>query len=195
MRPIRLPPSPIDGLHAIGLTVQDAALLQRFFEANPAYFLAVQGEPAGPDQALTELTETPPSDVPWSAVWQVAFVEASGQVAAFAGIVTDLFAPDVCHVGLFIVDTARHGTGDAQRLYAAIEQWARDHGAAWMRLGVVVGNTRAERFWSRCGFLPARMREGVVMGHRTNVVAVLVKPLLAQSIDDYLRLVARDRPD
>jgi GNAT superfamily N-acetyltransferase len=195
MKPMHPPPSPIDGLLAIQLTARDAPTLQQFFDANPAYFLAVQGEPAGPGQALSELTETPPSDVPWSAVWQVAYVEASGRLAAFAGIVTDLFAPDVCHIGLFIVDTSRHGTGVAQRLYAGIEQWARDHGAAWMRLGVVVGNTRAERFWARCGFLPVRMREGYVMGRRTNVVAVLVKPLGTGSLDDYLGLVARDRPD
>ena len=195
MKPMHPPPSPIDGLRAIPLSRQDAAMLQQFFDTNPAYFLAVQGEPAGPGQALSELTETPPSDVPWSAVWQVAYVESSGRVAAFAGIVTDLFAPDVCHIGLFIVETSRHGTGHARRLYAGIEQWARDHGAVWMRLGVVVGNTRAERFWARCGFLRVRMREGLVMGRRTNVVAVLVKPLGAQPLDDYLRLVARDRPD
>ncbi|MFL6698726.1 MAG: GNAT family N-acetyltransferase [Vitreoscilla sp.] len=195
MKPRHPPPSPIEGLRAVHLTARDAPMLQQFFDANPAYFLAVQGEPAGPEQALSELTETPPSGVPWSTVWQVAYVEASGRVAAFAGIVTDLFAPDVCHIGLFIVDTSRHGTGDAQHLYAGIEQWARDHGTAWMRLGVVVGNTRAERFWARCGFLPVRTREGYVMGRRTNVVAVLVKPLGGRSLDGYLGVVARDRPD
>jgi len=63
-----------------------------------------------------------------------------------------------------------------------------------MRLGVVVGNTRAERFWSRCGFLPVRLREGYVIGRQTNVVAVLVKPLADRTLQDYLALVARDRP-
>jgi GNAT superfamily N-acetyltransferase len=195
MRATSLPRSPIDGLRAIELTGEDADRLQQFFDANPAYFLAVRGEPAGPGQALAELTERPAPEVPWSAALQVGFVEDSGRIAAFAGILTDLFAADVCHVGLFIVDGSRHGTGDAQRLYAALEQWARDHGALWMRLGVVVGNTRAERFWSRCGFLPVRLREGHVMGRRTNVVAVLVKPLADRTLEDYLSRVARDRPD
>jgi GNAT superfamily N-acetyltransferase len=194
MRPATLPGSPIDGLRAIELAASDAPLLQRFFEANPAYFLAVQGEPAGPDQARGELTETPPSDVPWSRVWQIGFVDASGHLAAFAGIVADLFATDVCHIGLFLVDASRQGSGEAQRLHAALEQWARDHGALWMRLGVVVGNTRAERFWSRCGFLPVRLREGYVIGRQTNVVAVLVKPLADRTLEDYLARVARDRP-
>jgi len=194
MRPATLPASPIDGLHAIELSAGDAPLLQRLFDANPAYFLAVQGEPAAADQARAELAETPPPDVPWSRVWQIGFVEPSGRLAAFAGIVADLFAADVCHIGLFMVDTARQGNGQAQRLYAALESWARDHGALWMRLGVVVGNTRAERFWSRCGFRPVRLREGYVIGRQTNVVAVLVKPLGDRTLEDYLARVARDRP-
>jgi GNAT superfamily N-acetyltransferase len=195
MTPAPLPASPIAALRAIELGEPDAPLLQRFFDANPDYFLAVQGEPATPGQAYEELTDSPPPGVPWSRVWQVGFVEASGRLAAFAGIVTDLFAPDVCHIGLFIVDGSRHGNGDAHRLYAGLEQWARAHGAAWMRLGVVVGNTRGERFWSRCGFAQMRLREGVAMGGRTNVVAVLAKPLADRTLEDYLALVARDRPD
>jgi GNAT superfamily N-acetyltransferase len=195
MTPAPLPSSPIEGLRAIELGIEDAPLLQRFFDANPAYFLAVQGEPAGPDQARTELAETPPRDVPWSRVWQLGFADDAGHLAAFAGLVADLFAPDVCHIGLFIVDASRQGSGDAHRLYAGLEHWARDHGAAWMRLGVVVGNTRAERFWARCGFTRARLRTGYQMGRQTNVVAVMVKPLGGGSLQDYLVLVARDRPE
>ncbi len=195
MRPASLPASPVKELRAIRLTTADAGLLQRFFDANPGYFLAVQGERAGPGQAREELIETPPAEVPWSEIWQVGFVDRSGRLAAFAGLVTDLFAPGVCHVGLFIVDEARHGTGQAQRLLAGLEDWARAHGATWMRLGVVVGNTRAERFWSGCGFEPVRLREGYVMGRRTNTVRVMVKPLAGATLDDYRTAVARDRPD
>jgi len=195
VRPAPLPASPIEGLRTIELGAGDAPQLQRFFDANPAYFLAVQGEPAGPDQARGELAETPPHDVPWSRVWQVGFVDEAGALAAFAGLVTDLFAPGVCHIGLLIVDASRHGSGDAHRVYVGLEHWARDHGAAWMRLGVVVGNTRAERFWSRCGFTRVRLRTGYPMGRQTNVVAVMVKPLAGGSLQDYLAQVARDRPD
>ena len=171
-----------------------ATRFSRYFEANPAYFLAVQGEPARADQARAELTETPPSDVSWSRAWQIGFVEPSGRLAAFAGIVTDLFAAEVCHIGLFMVDAPRQGSGEAQRLYAALEQWAREHGALWMRLGVVVGNTRAERFWSRRGFLPVRLREGHVIGLQTNVVAVRAKPRAEATLEDWLARGARDRP-
>lgn len=47
-----------------------------------------------------------------------------------------------------IVATARHGTGDAQVLNRGLESWAVANGAVWMWLGVVQGNTRAERFWA-----------------------------------------------
>lgn len=195
MRPATLPPASIAGLSTIALTPDDAPLLQRFFDDNPAYFLAVQGEPAGTDMGRDELTETPPPGTPCSQLWRVGYIDASGRLAAFAGIATDLFADGVCHVGLFIVESARHGNGDAQRVYAGLEDWARAHGAAWMRLGVVVGNTRGERFWARGGFRPVRLREGYVMGQRTNTVRVMVKPLAEPTLGDYLARVGRDRPD
>ena len=196
MRPATLPPSPVAGLRTVALTPDDAASLQRFFDDNPAYFLAVQGEPAGSGLGHDELAETPPPGTPYSQLWRVGYVDdASGRLAAFVGIATDLFADGVCHIGLFIVESSRHGNGDAQRLYARLEGWARAHGATWMRLGVVVGNTRGERFWSRCGFQPVRLRAGYVMGQRTNTVRVMVKPLAERTLDDYLALVARDRPD
>ena len=194
MTPATLPPSPVAGLRTIALTPDDAAPLQRFFDDNPSYFLAVQGEPAGLGMGHDELTETPPPGTPYSQLWRVGYIDASGRMAAFAGIATDLFADGVCHIGLFIVEESRQGNGDAQRLYAGIEDWARAHGAAWMRLGVVVGNTRGERFWSRCGFAPVRLRGGYVMGQRTNTVQVMAKPLAKRTLDDYLALVARDRP-
>ena len=196
MTPATLPPSPVAGLRTVALTRGDAARLQRFFDDNPAYFLAVQGEPAGAGTARDELTGTPPPGMPYSQLWHVGYVDdATGRMAAFAGIVTDLVAEGVCHIGLFIVENARHGNGDAPRLYAGLEDWARAHGAAWMRLGVVVGNARGQRFWSRCGFLPVRLREGYAMGQRTNTVQVMVKPLAERTLVDYLALVERDRPD
>jgi GNAT superfamily N-acetyltransferase len=195
VRPAALPGSPVADLRTIELTPTDAPLLQRFFDANPAYFLAVEGEPAGPATAHEELTGLPPADMAWSTIRQVGYADAAGELAAFAAVVTDLVAEDVCHLGLFIVHESRQGTGDARRLYDGLERWARAHGAAWMRLGVVVGNARAERFWSRCGFESVRLREGNVMGRNMNVVRVMIKPLADRTVADYLALVARDRPE
>jgi len=76
---------------------------------------------------------------------------------------------------LFIVATARHGTGDAQVLNEGLEDWARANGAKWLRLGVVQGNVRAERYWESLGYIQTRTREGMQMGKLTNTVRVMVK--------------------
>ena len=128
---------------AVELDAGDVPRLQAFFDANPAYSLAV---------------------------------DADGMMADVADVVSDLLAPRVWHVGLFIVATALHGRGAAHALYAALEAWMRASGAAWIRLGVVAGNARAERFWRRVGYVETRVRAGVAMGERVNAVRVLARP-------------------
>ena len=68
-------------------------------------------------------------------------------------------------------------------------------GAQWLRLTVVVGNTRAERFWPRLGYVQVRTREGITMGRQVNKVSIQVKGVASVSIEDYVALVERDRPD
>ena len=58
-------------------------------------------------------------------------------------------------------------------------------GAKWLRLGVVAGNTRAERFWEKCGYREVRTREGVRMGERLNTLRVMMKPLGRGSVGPF----------
>lgn len=192
--PTTLPVSPLPGVHTIELTADHAPLLQRFFESNPAYFLTTSGEPAGPGEALEEITGALPAGMSFTKKWVIGYVGADGGLIAIANVVTDLLATAVFHIGTFILATDRHGSGDAQRLHHGLEAWSLANGAAWMRLGVVVGNTRAERFWAACGYVPVRDRPGTQMGKRVVTVRVLVKPLAAGTLDEYLSLVPRDRP-
>lgn len=62
--------------------------------------------------------------------------------------------------------------GLAQALHAELEAWAVSNGANWLRLGVVQGNGRAERFWESLGYVEFRTRIGVEMGKRTNTLRV-----------------------
>ncbi len=188
-------PSAIRGLRTIELTVEQAPSLQRFFDENPAYFLATQGEPAGPGEAVEEITGQLPAEMSYTKKWVFGYVADSGALAAMANIITDLLAPTVHHIATFIVATARHGSGDAQRLYDGLERWAVANGAKWLRLGVVVGNTRAERFWCTLGYLPLKVRTGVQMGTRSVSIAVMFKPLAGGSREEYLALVSRDRDE
>jgi GNAT superfamily N-acetyltransferase len=182
-------------LRTIELTTAHAPLLQRFFDRNPAYFLATSGEPASASEAEEEITDPLPAEMSYTKKWVIGYVDESGELAAMANVIADLLAPSVQHVGTFIVATDRHGTGDAQRLYGALEAWARDAGGAWMRLGVVLGNTRAERFWISQGYRPVKQRHDIQMGTRTVTILVMYKPLRGGTRDEYLALVPRDRED
>ena len=192
--PTVLPASPIAGVHTIELTVDRAPVLQKFFEENPAYFLETSGEPAGADEAHEEITSELPSGWSFTKKWVVGYVGENGALVAMANVITDLLAPAVFHIGTFIVATARHGTGDAQVLYHGLEQWSSANGATWMRLGVVKGNTRAERFWAAQGYIPVRERHGIQMGNRITTVRNMIKPLQGGSIETYFALVPRDQP-
>lgn len=63
---LALPYAPWPGLSVNALDASHEALLQNFFDANPAYFLAVTGEPAGPTEAREEIDSRPPPDWPYS---------------------------------------------------------------------------------------------------------------------------------
>ena len=125
----------------------------------------------------------------------VGYVDDKNALVAMAIVVSDLLAARVWHVGLFIVATSRHGTGLAQELYDGLEAWAAANGATWLRLGVVKGNARAERFWERQGFIQVRLWHDVKMGRLTNTLRTMVKPLTGESIEIYLSRVERDRPE
>jgi GNAT superfamily N-acetyltransferase len=169
--------------------------LQRFFEANPDYHLAVEGAPPGPAAAQEEFTAELPAGWPFDKRWLLRFADKDGSMIAMADLIENLFADGVWHLGLFIVATHLHGRGTAPALYEALESWLRAQGCRWIRLGVVEGNARAERFWDRLGYLEVRRRLGIEMGLRTNNVRVLVKPLANGSLRQYLAAVARDRPE
>jgi len=193
-----IPPSPtvfeIGALRAVELGIGDLPALQRFFEANPAYFLAVTGQPPRPDEAQQEFHDRPSAGMPYTSQVMLGFLDAAGELAGIASICSDLFAPRVWHIGLFVVATSLHGSGTAASIYDALEGWMKGQGAQWIRLGAVIGNVRAERFWHKVGYTEVRQRSGIEMGTQLNTLRVMVKPLAGGEIATYLDLVTRDRP-
>jgi len=178
---------------AVELAAADIAELQGFYETNPEYFHAVLGEPPQPKSAHETFHMLPPDEMPFTRKWLLGFRDDAGQLVAMADVIEDLVADDVWHVGLFIVATNLHGDGTARAIYEALERWMKAGGAKWLRLGVVAGNTRAERFWEKCGYRELRTRERVRMGERLNTLRVMMKPLCRGSVDEYLQLVPRDQ--
>ena len=138
--------------------------------------------------------DAPPAGMAFTRRWTLGFLDARGRLAAMANLWSDLLAEGVWHIGLFVVASPLHGSGAAQALCQALETWMRGQGACWVRLGVIRGSRRAERFWRRLGYVQVRERRNVAMGERVQVLRVMVKPLAGGAIPDYLAQVARDRP-
>ena len=175
------------------MQVEDVPRLAAFYAANPEYFMLVYGAPAPADEARIEFDDRPPDDFPYTRKWMLLFGNDDGNVIGVASIIQDLFVPGVWHVGLFITAAAIHGTGLPRAMYDALEAWMKARGAQWLRLGVVDANTRGAAFWRRLGYIEVRCRESYVLGPRTHLLHVLVKPLAAADWDWYLNAVPRDR--
>ena len=181
-------------LRARELTTRDVPLLQALFDANPGYFHTVNGRPAAPDAAQLEFDELPPPHLPFRQRWVAGLFDDAGALRGSLVLVADLGAPGVWHIALLLVDQARHGSGLAAQVMAELQAWAGSQGAQWLRLGVVVGNVRAQRFWLRQGFTVTRLRRGIDTGGRLNDLQVMVKPLAGGTLPDYLTQVPRDAP-
>lgn len=177
------------------LAAGQVPLLQALFDANPGYFQAVNGRPAAPDEAQLEFDELPPPHLPFRQRWVAGLFSDGGALQGTLVLVADLGAPGVWHIALLLVDQTHHGSGLAAQVMAGLQAWAGGQGAQWLRLGVVVGNLRAQRFWLRRGFTVTRLRRGIDTGGRLNDLQVMVKPLAGGTLADYLTLVPRDAPD
>jgi GNAT superfamily N-acetyltransferase len=190
-----LPLSNVEDLRAIELASQHEELLQQFFVDNPEYFIKVSGEKASPNEAHETIHDGPPAGWTYSRKIAIGYLNKANRIAATVDVIQDLLAPNVWHIGLFMIDANRYGTGEAQAIFRGIETWAVNHGAQWLRLGVVLGNSRAESFWQSMGFNETRTREGVEMGQRVNTIRVMFKPLCGGTLAQYLTWVERDRPE
>ncbi|MBI3148640.1 MAG: GNAT family N-acetyltransferase [Betaproteobacteria bacterium] len=183
------------GLVARRLEAHEVPALQALFEANPEYFLAINGRRALPDEAQVEFEERPPAYLSYGEQQTLGFYDEEGTLQGMATVVSNLCAPGVWHVTLFLLATRWHGQGVAAAIYQAMEYWSKASGASWLRLGVVIGNTRAERFWTRRGFVEVRRRLGVDTGGRVNDLSVRVKALAGGALEAYWALVPRDHPE
>jgi GNAT superfamily N-acetyltransferase len=192
-QPSAPPLFPVCGHQVRLLAANDIAGLQAFFVANPAYFLAVHGEPARPDEAQQEWEDRPPAGMAYGRQDLLGCFDSAGELVAMASVTAGMVDPQVWHLGLFIVATHLHGQGLAPAFYAGLEAWVQRLGALWLRLGVVKGHARAERFWLRQGFVQVRERGPVQMGRLTQTLRVMVKPLGDLGLQPYLDRVARDR--
>jgi GNAT superfamily N-acetyltransferase len=174
---------------------KDLPTLQALFDTNPEYFFAINGLGPTPDAAQIEFDERPPTHLTFSDRFVLGLFDHGDSLRGVAIVIQDLGAKSVWHISLFLVATVLQGNGVGPEIYVALERWMQKKGALWIRLGVVQGNTPAERFWAKHGFTLARKRADVDTGGRLNTICVMVKSLLNEPLPTYFALVPRDQPD
>jgi GNAT superfamily N-acetyltransferase len=177
------------------LGVEELPELQALFEANPGYFVAVNGKPPAANEAMREYEDFPPPHLTYGTRWFAGIFDRHRTMVGVSIVISDLSAKDVWHIALFFLDHKLRGTGAAEDLCTSIEALSISSGARWMRLGVIEGNHRAERFWSKCGYSEVRTRQLTNLSGEPRIVRVMVKPLLGGTFAEYLRLVPRDAPN
>jgi RimJ/RimL family protein N-acetyltransferase len=170
--------------------------VQAFYEANPEYWRITHGHAPLPEEAAEGFGFRPPTEMPYRD-WQIWLVRDrnSRRIVGELSVAIDLLAPGVFHLGFFIIESARQGSGFAGEVHAAYEAWAVTQGARWLRLGVVAANKRAEAFWRRRGYIEVKRREGYTLGTLTHQLIVMAKPVPPNTLADFLLAVPRDRPD
>lgn len=182
-------------LRAVPLAAHDLPRLQALFDGNPGYFWRINGCAPPADAAQAEFDDAPPPHLGFSQRWVLGVQQLDGELVGVIHLLSDLGTAGAWHIALFWLVDALQGRGLAEPLHTALEQHARVQGALWLRLSVIAGNARAERFWQRLGYHEVRRRLGVDTGGRLNDARVLIKPLAGLGLDAYLARVPRDRPD
>lgn len=87
-------------------------------------------------------------------------LEEEGKLCGFiwGAIMTTLVDPRVGYIKNVYVAPHLRGTGQAERMMAALEQWLFDMGADKVMLDASTCNPRAVRFYERIGYVTERVR-------------------------------------
>ncbi len=137
----------VDGLALRRATsAADAAAIQAILDADPETWLLLEGAPLVPNEGTLMLTIRPP-EIP---------LERKHLYVADGVCVLDMLAgypvPTTWFLGLIFLAPERRGGGLGTRVLDAITAHVRAHGGTALRLGVVVENIAARRFYDRLGF-------------------------------------------
>jgi GNAT superfamily N-acetyltransferase len=152
------------------------AALQALLERSSDYSQLVNGLPPDSSAAYSLLTEAPPGKTPDDKL--VIGLSAEGQgLIGVLDVMRDYPTPGDWWVGLLLLDPAYRGQGLGQRVFRVFKQWARQHGARRISLGVVEQNQNAFRFWRTVGFEPVEKRPARQFGNAEHAVIVMASNL------------------
>lgn len=158
------------------LQPEDRAILQRLLENCADYFELVNGLPPTDFEAQELFENKPPTKTLNDKLVIGLWNNAEKRIGVLDAI-RDYPRPGEWFIGLLLIDPMYRQYGIGQRMYQAFEQWAVQHGACYIGLGVVEQNTRASVFWQRLGFEVVEKRLPKRYGNNDNVVVVMRRSL------------------
>lgn len=164
------------GLRARRLTEADTGALQALCEACVDYHTLVYGQPAGPDEARTQLTELPPGKTLEDKFFFGLFTPRPRLCGAL-DFIRDFREPGEWYLGLLMLEPGARGNGLGEAVLKAAEDWVRGQGGRRIRLAVAEQNTGGLRFWERHGFREDKRFPPRDMGARQTVLLELVHAL------------------
>jgi len=136
----------VEGLALRRATAADVPAIQAILDDDPVTWELLEGAPLVPNEAELMLTLVPPG----------GSVDRKHLFVADGACVIDLYAgypdPPIWYLGLIFLTRAARGHGAGTRALARLAAYVRAHGGTALRLGVVVENAAARRFYDRLGF-------------------------------------------
>ena len=151
------------------VTEADIAAALELLRTNPAYFRIVPPEQTFESVAF-DIRRLPPRTVPEDKFY-LGFWDGE-TLAALLDLILHYPNRQTAFFGFFMLASSRQGRGEAAALMEeAVAALRRSFSA--VRLGVAAGNTRAEHFWTKLGFVPT----GVVIPEEAYKIVVMEKTL------------------
>jgi RimJ/RimL family protein N-acetyltransferase len=169
----------LEGYSLRQLTAEELPLLQALCERCAGLELGLSlehiiGLPAGPSMAQ-DLARALSPGKEYDDKFLIGIFAGPQELVGVLDVIRDYPTQGEWWLGVLMLDPAQRSKGLGESVCRAVEQWARDDGAHYIRLAVSAQNTRAHQFWKRVGFeeLERRMRKlsdgqesvGIIMGH------------------------------
>ncbi len=151
---------------------RDAAPLQALFDADPEYFLGMNGRKIPVEEIRTML----PSGRTREDKFLYA-IERDGHLAGIIDLIRGYPEPATWHLGFLFIAKAFRAAGLGRAALHALYGHVHAQGGKVLRLGVVEDNNRARWLYATEGFVFEAMREVDPAANRLRRTLVLRRPL------------------
>lgn len=134
------------------LSPDEAALVARFYEEAPEYWLLAEGACEPDRQAVEFFQDAPPGCDPAQSHRLGLFLQ--GRLSGVAEVSYGFPTVEDAYLGLMLIGPWAQGAGHGRAFLARAEALARARGTPRLYLAVLEANPRGRTFWEREGFRP-----------------------------------------